>query len=346
MNQLDPLEHRRIGRTDMVVTAVSLGGAGLGGIFGPVGDADGVAAVEKAFELGINYLDTSPKYGEAERRMGMALRGVPRDSYYISSKVGTHPSRQPGDYSADAARWTVDNSLKVLGVDHLDLCHLHEPEPHNLDQALGPGGALEALVELKTQGVIRAIGIGVQDHELHRRMIETGKSDVSMMVNDYTLMRQYVDDVFALAETRRRARQRRRPRHGPPLRPRPRHHRDTEVDAAGDRSRRCQAGPRVVRGARHPRPRARPAVQHPPAGFRLHVDRRVDCGGSRGVLRGGPTGAPRVRVDRASRAARRGPRARGRGHPVRGQEGLAGSSSRGFGRRNGPTGRLPGGFIP
>lgn len=199
MNQLDPLEHRRIGRTDMVVTAVSLGGAGLGGIFGPVGDADGVAAVEKAFELGINYLDTSPKYGEAERRMGMALRGVPRDSFYISSKVGTHPSRQPGDYSADAARWTVDNSLKVLGVDHLDLCHLHEPEPHNLDQALGPGGALEALVELKTQGVIRAIGIGVQDHELHRRMIETGKSDVSMMVNDYTLMRQYVDDVFALA---------------------------------------------------------------------------------------------------------------------------------------------------
>ena len=200
MNQLDPLEHGQIGRTDMVVTAMSLGGAGLGGIFGPVGDADGVAAVEKAFELGINYLDTSPKYGEAERRMGMALRGVPRDRYFISSKVGTHPSR-PGDYSADAARWTVDNSLKVLGVDYLDLCHLHEPEPHNLDQALGPGGALEALVDLKAQGVIRAIGIGVQDHALHKRMIETGKSDVSMMVNDYTLMRQYVDDVFEVAET-------------------------------------------------------------------------------------------------------------------------------------------------
>jgi aryl-alcohol dehydrogenase-like predicted oxidoreductase len=199
MNQLDPLERRRIGRTEMVVTAVSLGGAGLGGIFGPVGDADGVAAVEKAFELGINYLDTSPKYGEAERRMGMALRGVARDRYYISSKVGTHPNREPGDYSADAARWTVDNSLRVLGVDYLDLCHLHEPEPHNLDQALGAGGALEALVELKAQGVIRAIGIGVQDHALHRRMVETGKSDVSMMVNDYTLMRQYVDDVFALA---------------------------------------------------------------------------------------------------------------------------------------------------
>jgi aryl-alcohol dehydrogenase-like predicted oxidoreductase len=199
MNELDPLERRRLGRTHMVVTNVSLGGAGLGGIFGPVGDADGIAAVEKAFELGINYLDTSPKYGEAERRMGMALRGVPRDSFYISSKVGTHPARDPGDYSADAARWTVENSLRVLGVDYLDLCHIHEPEAPQLEQALAPGGALEALLDLKGQGVIRAIGIGVQDHALHRRMIETGASDVSMMVNDYTLMRQYVDDVFEVA---------------------------------------------------------------------------------------------------------------------------------------------------
>lgn len=173
MSALDLLELRQLGRTHMRVTAMSLGGAGLGGIFGPVRDADGVAAVEKAFELGINYLDTSPQYGEAERRMGIALRGVPRDRYYISSKIGTHPSR-PGDYSADAARWTVDNSLRVLGVNYLDLCHIHQPEPFQLDQALAPGGALEALVELRAQGVIRAIGIGVQDHELHRRMIGDG----------------------------------------------------------------------------------------------------------------------------------------------------------------------------
>ena len=95
MSALDLLELRQLGRTHMRVTAMSLGGAGLGGIFGPVRDADAVAAVEKAFELGINYLDTSPQYGEAERRMGIALRGVPRDRYYISSKIGTHPSR-PG----------------------------------------------------------------------------------------------------------------------------------------------------------------------------------------------------------------------------------------------------------
>jgi aryl-alcohol dehydrogenase-like predicted oxidoreductase len=201
MNTPNPLEIKQLGKTHMNVTAVSLGGAGLGGIFGPVGDDEGVAAVERALELGINYLDTSPKYGQAERRMGLALRGVARDSYFISSKVGTHPDK-PLDYSGEAARWTVERSLEVLGIDVLDLCHIHEPELHHLDQALAPGGALEALVDLKEQGVIRAIGIGVQDHEAHRRAIETGHIDVSMMVNDYTLLRQDVDDMFSLAQER------------------------------------------------------------------------------------------------------------------------------------------------
>lgn len=201
MTTINPLELRQLGKTHMKVTAVSLGGAGLGGIFGPVGDEEGVAAVEKALELGMNYLDTSPKYGQAERRMGLALRGVPRDSYYLSSKVGTHPEK-PGDYSAETARWTVARSLEVLGVDYLDLCHIHEPEPHQLTTALAPGGAMEALIELKKEGVIRAIGIGVQDHDLHRQAIESGHLDVCMMVNDYTLLRQNADDIFSLAETR------------------------------------------------------------------------------------------------------------------------------------------------
>lgn len=191
MSTPHPLVRRRLGRTHMEVPIMSLGGAGLGGIFGPVGDAEGIAAVERAFELGINYLDTSPKYGLAEPRMGQALRGVPRSSYYISSKVGTHPSR-PGDYSADAAYWTVDNSLKVLGCEYLDVCLIHEPEPEHFAQAVAPGGALEALVDLKRQGVIRAIGIGVQDHSMHRHLAETGKLDVSLTVNDYTLLRQSV----------------------------------------------------------------------------------------------------------------------------------------------------------
>lgn len=186
-----PLTLRPLGRTQVQVTALSLGGAGLGGIFGPVSDAEGVAAVEKALELGLNYLDTSPFYKEAERRMGLALRGVPRSRYCLSSKVGTHPAR-PGDYSAAAVYWTVANSLQVLGVDYLDICLIHDTRPEGLAQALAPGGALAALVDLKRQGVVRAIGLGVQGHDLHRRAMDTGHLDVSLTVNDYTLLRQSV----------------------------------------------------------------------------------------------------------------------------------------------------------
>ena len=201
MTSANPLELRRLGSTRMEVTAVGLGGAGLGGVFGPVGDADGVAAVEKALELGINYLDTAPGYDDAERRTGLALRGVPRDRYYLSSKVGSHPEKR-GDFSAEAARWTVERSLEVLGVDYLDLCHLHGPQPDQLTAALSPGGAMEALVALKEEGVIRSIGIGVQDHDLHRQAIDSGHLDVCMMVNDYTLLRQNADDMFSLAQDR------------------------------------------------------------------------------------------------------------------------------------------------
>lgn len=200
MRTANPLEIRRIGNTHMHVTAVGLGGAGLGGVFGTVGDAEAIAAVEKALELGVNYLDTAPGYREAERRTGLALRGVPRESYFLSSKVGSHPDR-PGDYTAEAARWTVANSLRVLGVDYLDLCHIHGPEPEQLSAALAPGGAMEALVALKEEGVIRAIGIGVQDHDLHRQAVDSGHLDVCMMVNDYTLVRQDVNDIVSLAKS-------------------------------------------------------------------------------------------------------------------------------------------------
>ncbi|MGH1524115.1 aldo/keto reductase [Leifsonia sp. L25] len=201
MRTANPLEIRQLGNTLMAVTAIGLGGAGLGGVFGSVGDTDAVAAVERALELGINYVDTAPGYRDGERRTGLALRGVPRESYFLSSKIGSHP-QIPGDYSAEAARWTVSNSLEVLGVDYLDLCHIHGPEPEQLAAALAQGGAMEALVALKDEGVIRAIGIGVQDHELHRRAIESGQLDVCMTVNDYTLLRQNVDDIFMLAQPR------------------------------------------------------------------------------------------------------------------------------------------------
>jgi aryl-alcohol dehydrogenase-like predicted oxidoreductase len=172
METIHPLGKSIISGTDIAVTAISMGGAGLGGIFGEVSEADGVAAVEKALELGINWIDTSPYYFESERRIGLALRGVSRKSYHLSTKIGTHPNRYL-DYSAEATKWSVQNSLKTLGIDYLDICLIHDPLPGHLEQVLGSHGALEALVKLKRQGIIRAIGIGVQSHELIHRAIDT-----------------------------------------------------------------------------------------------------------------------------------------------------------------------------
>jgi aryl-alcohol dehydrogenase-like predicted oxidoreductase len=191
METIHPLGKSIISGTDIAVTAISMGGAGLGGIFGEVSEADGVAAVEKALELGINWIDTSPYYFESERRIGLALRVVSRKSYHLSTKIGTNPNRYL-DYSAEAAKWSVQNSLKTLGIDYLDICLIHDPLPGHLEQALGSHGALEELVKLKRQGIIRAIGIGVQSHELIHRAIDTGEMDIVLTVNDYTLLRQTV----------------------------------------------------------------------------------------------------------------------------------------------------------
>ncbi|WNQ08814.1 aldo/keto reductase [Paenibacillus aurantius] len=184
-----PLDKRKLGRSDIEVSRLSLGGAGLGGIFGQVPEAEGIAAVQKALELGLHWLDTSPFYKESERRMGMALRGVPREQYVLSSKAGTHPDWFQ-QYSAESFYRSVDNSLRLLGTDYLDLCLIHDPLPRHMDEVLGPGGGLEALRDLKQQGIIRAIGIGVRQHASLQRAIDTGEMDVALTFSDYTLMRQ------------------------------------------------------------------------------------------------------------------------------------------------------------
>jgi aryl-alcohol dehydrogenase-like predicted oxidoreductase len=142
---------------EIEVTRLALGGDGLGGSLGHVKEADGVAAVQRALELGIRWLDTSPFYNDSERRIGIALRGVPRELYVLSTRAGTHPDRFR-QYSADAFYGSVANSLTLLGTDFLDICLIHDPLPQHMPQLLGPGGGLEALVELKRQGVVRAVG--------------------------------------------------------------------------------------------------------------------------------------------------------------------------------------------
>jgi aryl-alcohol dehydrogenase-like predicted oxidoreductase len=171
------------------VTEIALGGVGLGGRRTVDDNGAAIATVQRAVEHGINYLDTSPLYAESERRVGLALQsmgGRPR-GLYLSTKTGTHPLRR-GDYSAEATRWSVENSLRLLGVDSVDLLLVHDPE--SMDPVLAPGGAVDELVKLRDEGKLRWIGLGVREHDKLYTAIRSGRFDAILTYADYNLIRQ------------------------------------------------------------------------------------------------------------------------------------------------------------
>ena len=184
-----PLPRRKLGRTDLIVTEISLGGVGLGGLRTADDDVVAAATVRRAVERGINYLDTSPLYGDSERRIGLsfqAMSGKPT-SLYLSTKTGTHPLHR-GDYSAEGTRWSVENSLRLLGVDSVDVLFVHDPD--SMDPVLAPGAALDELERMRDEGRFRWIGLGVREHDKLRTAIRTGRFDVILTYADYNLVRQ------------------------------------------------------------------------------------------------------------------------------------------------------------
>ena len=189
------LPKRRLGRTNFRVTPIGLGGAHLGRLGREpdrFSDELAAATVLRALELGVNLIDTAPMYDESQRRVGMALKewygkGGQREDLFISTKTGRSADGAK-DYSADGTRRSVERSLRLLGTDYLDILLVHDPE--DLSPVFEPGGTLEVLRELKEQGVIRAIGLGVRRHEFHRRCMETGEFDVSLTFCDYNLIDQ------------------------------------------------------------------------------------------------------------------------------------------------------------
>lgn len=185
------------------VTEIGLGSVGIGGLYGEVPEAEAVRTLRRAVELGINYVDTSPLYKEAEARIGAWLKADGRpEGLIISTKLGTHPARR-GDYSAEGARWSVQNSLQMTGAGYFDCVLLHDPRSMaELEQALGPGGAIEELGRMKEEGLVRSTGLGVREHEYHRRAIESGKVDVILTYADYTLVRQTAAPVIEAAASR------------------------------------------------------------------------------------------------------------------------------------------------
>ena len=193
-----PVHIRKLGRTDMHVTHVSLGGVGIGGMRTTDDDEVGIGILTRALDRGVNYVDTSPHYNESERRIGLAFRrmgGRPR-GLHLSTKVGLHPARR-GDYSGATARWCVENSLRVLGVDAVDAVLVHDPP--SIHPVLADGGALEALEQLRSEGKLRWMGISPRDHAVLQTAVRTGRFDLILTFSDYNLVRQTALPVIAEA---------------------------------------------------------------------------------------------------------------------------------------------------
>ena len=209
-----PLPARRLGRSPVLVTEYSFGGAPLGNLFTPVTEDDARAAVDAAWDGGIRTFDTAPHYGLglSERRLGDALRHRARDEYVISTKVGRllRPASPPYgldpegfqvpadhvrefDFSADGVRRSLEGSLARLGLDRVDIALIHDPDDHG-EQALRE--AYPALEKLRGQGVVRAIGVGMNQTAMLTRFVTDTDVDVVLVAGRYTLLDRSAADAL------------------------------------------------------------------------------------------------------------------------------------------------------
>ena len=160
------MKYTELGKTGLKLSMLSFGASSLGSVFHETKEAESIQAVEVAIEGGINFIDVSPYYGhyKAETVLGKALKGIPREKYYLSTKVGRYGKDgvNTWDYSGRRATESVYESMERLGIDYIDLINVHDIE----FQAALPGGlqkvvdeTLPALVELKKKGIVGHVGI-------------------------------------------------------------------------------------------------------------------------------------------------------------------------------------------
>lgn len=222
------LERRAIGKTGIRVPTLGLGGTGLANLYAAVADDEAEELVRGARSLGVDFFDTAPCYGvgRSEQRLGMVLPGLPRDSFVLSTKVGYDLVEPPAgedigeslfvdsprlitrfDFSYDAAMRSIEGSLARLRIDRLDMVAIHDPDQTaGADPAADPygaslfaeamAGAYRALDDLRSQKVIGAVGVGMNQWQMLVDFAREGDFDYFLCAGRYTLLRADAGEVL------------------------------------------------------------------------------------------------------------------------------------------------------
>lgn len=204
------MHYETLGKTGMKVSRLSFGASALGGVFHPVDETEAIRAVHVALDCGINYFDVAPAYGGtvSERVLGKALRGIPRNRYYLSTKVGKYT--KPGSYGEDTLdysrvriRRSLDESASRLGTDYFDVIHIHDIEYQgrkHTEWALSEG--YDSVMELRKEGRIGGVSFGIYPMDLWKRIFASLDVDAGLVHNHYCLNDTRLTELLPMVESK------------------------------------------------------------------------------------------------------------------------------------------------
>lgn len=197
-------------RTGIKISRLSLGTAAFGGLYKSVAEEDCTATIDAALDSGINFIDTAPHYGKgvAERRIGQALLGRARSSFVVSTKIGRllvpssddideffmdadNTVERKLDFSSSGVRKSLEQSLEKLGLDSVEILFIHDPDDH-ADEAIMQ--AYPELDRMRSEGIIKAIGVGMNQCETPTRVIKETDIDMVLIAGRYSLLDQRAEE--------------------------------------------------------------------------------------------------------------------------------------------------------
>jgi D-threo-aldose 1-dehydrogenase len=220
---MDPKQLNKLGRTDLRVSAMGFGAAPIGNIFRPITEADSDAMIQRSWDAGLRYFDTAPMYGHglSEARCGHSLRWKDRDDFVLSTKVGRVlkarkrseidftpwvdglPFELVFDYSYDGTMRSFEDSLQRLGLERIDIAFIHDidtfthgPDAQKERFAEAMDGAWRALEKLRDEGLVTAIGVGVNEWQVCHEALRQRDFDGFLLAGRYTLLEQEALDGF------------------------------------------------------------------------------------------------------------------------------------------------------